>query len=167
MERVRTQFLSLRQLCRSYRFSARGCWYFAPVLAAISDLSSGPLIGRIRPSSPNGSFLSKALDSADSVRFSKFECFELFMNSDEMGFYNSSRTGKSIPSLCFRSPGLRTEFEGGLRLIPRIFPFLGDGGRRPVRSRTEWQAFSANWPNSPALPGGKLGIHGMHCAPRG
>jgi hypothetical protein len=47
-------------------------------------------------SSPNGSFLSGALDSADSVRFSKFECFETLLKSNELGFCCSSRTGKSI-----------------------------------------------------------------------
>jgi len=31
-------------------------------------------------------FSPGALDSANSVRFSKFECFRMFMNSNEMGF---------------------------------------------------------------------------------
>jgi hypothetical protein len=34
------------------------------------------------------------------------------------------------PSLCSRSPGMRTEIGESLWLIPRIFPFSGDGGRR-------------------------------------
>jgi hypothetical protein len=53
-------------------------------------------MGTVHRFSPNGSFLSRTLDSAHSVRFSKFECFETLMNSDEMGFCSSSRTGKSI-----------------------------------------------------------------------
>ena len=95
-EKVRSQFLSLRQLRCSRLFSVRRCWELSPVLAAISVLDSGLLNGRARPSTPNGSILSRALDSAYSVRFSKFECFERLMNSDEMGFCKSSRAGKSI-----------------------------------------------------------------------
>jgi hypothetical protein len=34
-------------------------------------------------------------------------------------------------SLCFRFPGMRTEFGESLWLTPRIFPFLGDAGQRP------------------------------------
>jgi hypothetical protein len=68
----------------------------SPVLGAISDLSSGPQIDGIGYSSANGSFLSGALDSANSIRFSKFEPFEMFMNSKKWGFCSSSRTGKSI-----------------------------------------------------------------------
>jgi hypothetical protein len=50
-----------------------------PVLAAISDLSAVLQIGRDAHSSPNVPFISGALDSADSVRFSKWECFEKLM----------------------------------------------------------------------------------------
>jgi hypothetical protein len=39
--------------------------------------------------SPKSSFLSEALDSADSVRFSKFELFERLRNLNEMGFCSS------------------------------------------------------------------------------
>src|SRR3954468_11056979 len=68
---------SLRQLGQSLNFSAGGCWQLSPVLAAISHLSSGPLIGR-EVSIPlrMAQILSRALDSAGSVRFLKFECFE-------------------------------------------------------------------------------------------
>jgi hypothetical protein len=67
-----------------------------PVLAAISDLNSGPLIDGV------GSFFSEWLISLrgsglrESVRFSKFERFEMFMNSTKWRFPSSSRTGKSI-----------------------------------------------------------------------
>src|SRR3981189_1178655 len=44
-EKVRAQFLSLRQLGRSPVFSARTCWQLSPFAAAISHLNSGPLIG--------------------------------------------------------------------------------------------------------------------------
>ena len=64
--------------------------------AAISHLDSGLQMGRPARSSPNGPFISGALDSADSVRFSKFECFERLMDCSEVGFFNSSRTGNSI-----------------------------------------------------------------------
>jgi hypothetical protein len=94
-EKVRPQLLSLRQLGRSRLLSARGCWKFSPVLAAISDLSSGLQSAKSAHSSPNRSFLSEALDSTDSVRFSKLECFERLMNASEIGFCSSSRTGKS------------------------------------------------------------------------
>jgi hypothetical protein len=60
MEKVRPQFLSLRQLGRSRIFSARDCWQLSPVLAAVSDLSSGLLIGR------GGSFFSEWLISLRS-----------------------------------------------------------------------------------------------------
>jgi hypothetical protein len=43
-EKVRAQFLSLRQLGRSPVFSAR-TWQLSPFAAAISHLNSGPLIG--------------------------------------------------------------------------------------------------------------------------
>jgi len=46
--------------------------------------------------SPNGLFLSEALDSTVSVRFSKFERFELLMNLCEKRFCRFSRTGESI-----------------------------------------------------------------------
>ena len=36
-----------------------------------------------------------------------------------------------VPSLCSRFPGTGTEFRESLWLISRIFPFLGDAGRRP------------------------------------
>ena len=52
-EKVRSQFLSLRQLGRSRLFSAQLCWQLSPVLAAISDLSAGLLIGKV------SSFFSK------------------------------------------------------------------------------------------------------------
>jgi NAD(P)-dependent dehydrogenase (short-subunit alcohol dehydrogenase family) len=46
-EKVRPQFLSLRQLGRSRLFSARGCGQLSPVLAAISNLISAPRIGPV------------------------------------------------------------------------------------------------------------------------
>jgi hypothetical protein len=92
VEKVRRQLLSLRQLGRSRLFSARGCGQLSPVLAAISDLISGLLIGRV--GSFFSEFLSGALDSADSVRFSKFEVFETLMNFNEMSFDSSSWTGE-------------------------------------------------------------------------
>jgi hypothetical protein len=66
------------------------------VLAAIYDLDSERLTALPAYSSPNGSNLSRSLDSVDSVRFSKFECFERLRNSDEKGFCKSSRACKSI-----------------------------------------------------------------------
>ena len=96
VEKVRPQFLSLRQLRCSRLFSARGCWQLSPVLAVISDLSSGSLIGRARP------FFSEWLNSLQSSGLRGFgtvfeiRVFELLMNSDEMGFCKSSRAGKSI-----------------------------------------------------------------------
>jgi hypothetical protein len=67
-----------------------------PSRATNSHLNSGLLIGRAAHSSPNGPFFSGALDSTDSVRFSKFECFERLMKSGGMEFCCSSRTGKSV-----------------------------------------------------------------------
>src|ERR1700730_14727720 len=82
----RLELLSLRQLGRSRLFSAQGCWQLSPVFAAISDFNSRLLIGRVGSFFSDGSFLSGALGSADSVRFAKFECFERLMSSNEMGF---------------------------------------------------------------------------------
>jgi hypothetical protein len=45
--------------------------------------------------SPNDPFLSEALDSEDSVRFSKFKRFEELMKFNEERFWNSPRTGDS------------------------------------------------------------------------
>jgi hypothetical protein len=98
LEKVRSQLLSLRQLRRGRLFSARGCWVLSPVLAAISDLGSDFYSAESTHSSPNGSILSRSLHFANSLRFSKFECFELLMNSDEMEFCRSSRAGKSAHS---------------------------------------------------------------------
>jgi hypothetical protein len=49
VEKVRPQFLSLRQPRRSRMVSARRCWHLSPVFAAISDLGSDPIEGRARP----------------------------------------------------------------------------------------------------------------------
>jgi hypothetical protein len=46
--------------------------------------------------SPKGLFISKALDSTDSVRFSKFERFELLMNTRKKRFCGCSRAGESL-----------------------------------------------------------------------
>jgi hypothetical protein len=46
VEKVRSQFLSLRQFHRSPLFSGSTCWQLSPVVAAISNLGSGLRIGR-------------------------------------------------------------------------------------------------------------------------
>jgi hypothetical protein len=46
--------------------------------------------------SPKGPFLSEALDSVHSVRFSKFERFELLINSSGKRFCHFCRTGESV-----------------------------------------------------------------------
>jgi hypothetical protein len=73
---------------RSRVFSARRCWQLSPALATIliwvPDFQTAELVH----SSPNGPILSRALDSADSVRFSKFECFQRLMNSMKWGSAN-------------------------------------------------------------------------------
>jgi hypothetical protein len=58
--------LSRRQLRRSRLFSVRECWQLSPLLAAISDLSSGLLIGRVRL------FVSEWLISLQSSGLSGF-----------------------------------------------------------------------------------------------
>lgn len=63
---------------------------------SVSDRREGVRHHRRSPNiATPGQFLSGALDFADSVRFSKFECFERVMNSNEAGFCGSSRTGNS------------------------------------------------------------------------
>jgi hypothetical protein len=137
---------SLRQLDRSRIFSARDCWQLSPVLAAISDLSTGLLIGR------GGSFFSEWLNSlwSSGLRgFStvlKFECFERLMNSNEMGFCSASRTGKSIR---FRNRHIE------VRNLP---PQPRGPGIRPHQPRKarNWRAFL----HSGRSPGGAMGPEG-------
>jgi hypothetical protein len=69
VEKVRSQFLFLRQPGANRIFSARDYWQLSPVFAVISDLSSGPLIGS------GGSFFSEWL---------------------KWGFCSPSRTGENI-----------------------------------------------------------------------
>jgi hypothetical protein len=64
-----------------------------PPPTAISDFEFQS--ARSAHSSPNGPFLSGALDSADSVRFSKFKCFARLTNAYEVGFCTPSRTGEN------------------------------------------------------------------------
>jgi hypothetical protein len=101
VEKVRPQLLFLRQLGRSRLFSALGCRQLPPVLATISDLSFVLYLAASAHYSPNGSFLSRALDSGDLVRLSKFEFFEWVMNFNAMGFWSSlgeARAGDSQPA---------------------------------------------------------------------
>jgi hypothetical protein len=57
VEKVRSQFLSLRQVDRTRVFSARSYWQISPVEAAISDRSSSLRIGKV------GLFFSERLAS--------------------------------------------------------------------------------------------------------
>ena len=59
-------------------------------------VESGPVSAKPAHHSPNRPFLSGALDSANSVRSSKFQRFEGPMNFNEKRFCGSSRTGESI-----------------------------------------------------------------------
>jgi hypothetical protein len=68
----------------------------SPILAAISNLSSGLLIGRVALFFSEWLFLSGALDPANFVRFSKLKCFEMLMYPNQLEFCYSSRTGKSV-----------------------------------------------------------------------
>jgi hypothetical protein len=157
-------------------FSARTCWQFSPVAAGFFIWTPDFKSAEPAHSSPNGPFISGALDSADLVRFSKFVCFERLMNRCEVGFCSSIRTGNNIRTRIFhfevRIPPLQpaiptfdqalqetrqwagnldfcvfpfvsglpvckveAEIGESLRSSPRIFSFLRDNGRRPVRSR--------------------------------
>jgi len=57
-----------------------GLWAIKSTAAAISLSNSGLLLGRTRSLFSKCPFISEALDSADSVRFSKVECLERLMN---------------------------------------------------------------------------------------
>jgi hypothetical protein len=97
-----------------------------PSRATNSHLNSGLLIGRAAHSSPNGPFFSGALDSTDSVRFSKFECFERLMKSGGMEFCCSSRTGKSVR---FRNRHIE------VRILPPQPPIRAFGLGSPLKAR--------------------------------
>jgi hypothetical protein len=65
---------------------------------------------------------------------------------------NSGLLQFGVRSLCSRFPGMRTEFVESLWLTPRIFPFLGDGGRRPgsimdcaVRAAVDLATITDSW----------------------
>jgi hypothetical protein len=96
VEKVRTQFLSLRQIAQGRVFSGRTCWHLSPVTAAISHLNSGLLLGRARLLFSKRLFISEALDSADSIRFSKIQRFEGPIDFSEKKFCGSSRIGEGI-----------------------------------------------------------------------
>jgi hypothetical protein len=91
VEKVRPQFLSLRQLGRSYSFSGITCWQLSPVTASISNLSSELPVGRVSSLFSERLVLSDALDFIDPVRFSIFERFELLMNFNGTRFFLSDR----------------------------------------------------------------------------
>jgi hypothetical protein len=109
VEKVGSQFLSLRQLAQGRVFSRRTSWQLSPIAAAISHLSSALLVGDNGYQSPKGPFFSEALDSTDSVRFSKFERFELLINFSGKRFCGFSRTGERVrfPIRCL-----------GVRILP-------------------------------------------------
>jgi hypothetical protein len=63
---------------------------------------------------------------------------------------NSGLLQFGVPSLCSRFPGMRAEFGESLRLAPRIFPFLGDAGRRPKLRADAHRIRSAPYPSAHA-----------------
>jgi len=66
-------------------FSARTSWQLSPIAAAFSQLNAGRISAESAHSSPNGPFISGALDSAYLVRFSKSECSERLTNCGKWG----------------------------------------------------------------------------------
>jgi hypothetical protein len=71
-------------------------WQLSPTAAAISNLSSGLPTGRTPYYSPKDPFLSGSLDFTHSLRFSKFDCFELLMNLSGKWFGRFSRIGDNV-----------------------------------------------------------------------
>jgi hypothetical protein len=87
MEKVRSQFLSLRHLGQSHIFSASVSGQFKP--NNDSDFSFArrtPSRQGVPHCSPKGAFISEALYSAASVRFSKLQRFEEPTNFNEKDF---------------------------------------------------------------------------------
>jgi hypothetical protein len=84
-EKVRSQVLSLRQIPRADVFSGRTRSQFSPVIVPVFRLSHGHPIGRVGLLFSETQLLSEALDSTDSIRFSKFQRFEPLMNREKKG----------------------------------------------------------------------------------
>jgi hypothetical protein len=96
-ERVRTQFLSLRHVGRSRKFSAWVCAQLSPTAAGdFSFELRTPSAAEHAHYSPKSPFISEALDSVVSVRFLKFQRFQGPTNFNQKRFCDSSRTGECI-----------------------------------------------------------------------
>jgi hypothetical protein len=61
--------------------------------------------------------------------------------------------------------GLRGEIFESLRRFFEIFPFSGDGDRRPGLIYTAWPSLQCHSPYSSAMAAGKLGMTRRHCPP--
>jgi hypothetical protein len=85
-----------------------------------------------------GNFLdiSKGNSHPGMRKFESSEVSQAVRGSEKMPRIVAERPANSgllqfgVPSLCSRFPGMRTEFGESLWLTPRIFPSLGDAGRR-------------------------------------
>jgi hypothetical protein len=80
---------------------------------------------------------SRALSATGRCEFESSNPSQAVRGSEKMPPTVAERPANSgllqfgVPSLCSRFPGMTTEFGESLWLTPRIFPFLGDAGRRP------------------------------------
>jgi hypothetical protein len=76
-EKVRAQFLSLRQLVQWSEFSERTLWQLSPIHRACFGSGSELSAGRIAPLFSDWAIFLRTLDSPRLVRFSKTHYFEL------------------------------------------------------------------------------------------
>jgi hypothetical protein len=134
LEKVRSQFLSLRQLGRSYSFSGITCWQLSPVTASISNLRSELPVGRVSSLFSERLVLSDALDFIDPVRFSKSKRFELLMRFNGKRFCGNlgqaRASGSNSPSRGSNRPaGARPS--GPQRTSPIRWPAIGRPRKLP------------------------------------
>jgi hypothetical protein len=103
----------------------------AQLLAA--KVSNPGFRGNVR----NSPDISKGISELGMCEFESSQVSQAVRGSEKMPPIVAERPANSgllqfgVPSLCSRFPGMTTEFGESLWLTPRIFPFLGDAGRRP------------------------------------
>jgi hypothetical protein len=96
VEKVRTQFLSLRQLIQGGVFSGRTPWQLSPVTEPFLIQASDSKRTKLAYYSPKDPFLSGPHDFTHSVRFAKCVRFELLKSPCRKRFDRFSRIGESV-----------------------------------------------------------------------
>jgi hypothetical protein len=136
-----------RQRTKRRVFSGRSCWQLSPVDAAISNLTLDSQPAEPPHYSPKGPFLSESQDSTQSVRFSKFDRFELLATFSGKRFGRLCRIGESVRFLRSDSQFTISRFE---ILPPQPGKAAAKGnGPDSRRKARQWRAFAV-WLAVPA-----------------